>query len=231
MKMILGYRGTQSELAMRRGEIHVAVGSLSSAGMFVKNGYGRFLAVIGGKGLPGVPLLIKVVKTKNAKAIAALIGSQAGLARFTAGPPGIPADRLAALRAAYKVALEDKLLRAQAAKAHRPIVPAYGDEVRDRVRAALNQPPEVVALVRRILKIKAPTNRALGTKLLTKTPDGRWITFKHGSKTIKSKISGSRTKIKIAGKKARRKALAVGMKCDIEYKLGKRNEPKNIECK
>ena len=45
---ILGYRGTQTELAMRRGEIHASLGSLSSAELFVKNGYGRLLTVIGG---------------------------------------------------------------------------------------------------------------------------------------------------------------------------------------
>ena len=230
-KMILGYRGTQSELAMRRGEIHVAVGSLSSAGLFVKNGYGRLLTVIGGAPMKGVPQLMDVVQGKDAKAIAALIASQAELARFTAGPPEIPADRLGALRVAYKAALDEKDLRTQAARADRPIVPAYGEEVRRKVRAALNQPPEVIALVRKILSIKAPSNRVLGTKLLTKTPDGRWITFKHGSKTIKSKISGSRTKIKVNGKKAKRKSLKVGMVCDISYKLGKRNEPKTMECK
>jgi len=230
-KQILGYRGNQSELAMRRGEIEAAIGSLSSADLFVKNGYGRLLAVIGGKAMKGVPQLINVVEGKNAKAIAALIGSQADLARFTAGPPDIPADRLGALRAAYKASLQDKTLRAQAAKAHRPIDPAYGEEVHKKVRAALNQPPEVVALVRKILNVKAPSNKVLGAKLLSRTPDGRWITFKHGSKTIKSKISGSRTKIKVASKKAKRKALKVGMKCDIDYKTGKRNEPKTIECK
>ncbi|MCH8916782.1 MAG: hypothetical protein IIC52_01885 [Proteobacteria bacterium] len=228
---ILGYRGTQTELAMRRGEIHASLGSLSSAELFVKNGYGRLLTVIGGAPMKGVPQLIDVVTGKDAKAIAALIGAQAGLARFTAGPPEIPADRLGALRAAYKAALEDKTLRKQAARAARPIVPAYGEDVRNQVRAALNQPPEVIALVRQILNVKAPSNMVLGTKLLTRTPDGRWITFKHGSKTIKAKISGSRTKIKVNGKKAKRKALKVGMVCDIDYKLGKRNEPKTMECK
>ncbi len=127
--------------------------------------------------------------------------------------------------------MADKDLRAQAAKAGRPIEPLSGDMVRIKVRAALNQPPEVVALVRKILNVKAPSNKVLGTKLLSKTPDGRWITFKHGSKVIKSKISGSRTKIKIAGNKAKRKALKVGMVCDIDYKPGKRNEPKTMECK
>jgi tripartite-type tricarboxylate transporter receptor subunit TctC len=230
-KMILGYRGTQSELAMRRGEIHAAVGSLSSAELFVKNGYGKFLAIIGGKSMKEAPQLIDVVKGKDAKAIAALIGSQADLARFTAGPPAIPADRLAALRTAYDKSMADKTLQAQAARAGRPLEPLSGPEVHKKVRLALNQPPEVVALVRQILNVKAPSNKVLGTKLLSKTPDGRWITFKHGSKTVKAKISGSRTKIKIGGQKAKRKALKVGMACDIDYKPGKRNEPKTIECK
>ncbi|MDX1484268.1 MAG: tripartite tricarboxylate transporter substrate-binding protein [Alphaproteobacteria bacterium] len=230
-KMILGYRGTQSELAMRRGEIHAAVSSLSSAELFVKNGYGRFLAIIGGKKTKDAPQLIDVVEGKDAKAIAALIGSQAELARFTGGPPAIPEDRLKALRTAYDKSMADDALRAQAAKAGRPIEPLGGEEVRVKVRAALNQPPEVVALVREILNVKAPSNKVLGTKLLSKTPDGRWITFKHGAKTIKAKISGSRTKITVDGQKAKRKALKVGMVCDIDYKPGKRNEPKTMECK
>jgi tripartite-type tricarboxylate transporter receptor subunit TctC len=230
-KMILGYRGTQSELAMRRGEIHAAVGSLSSAELFVKNGYGRFLAIIGGKPMKEAPQLIDVVTGKDAKAIAALIGSQADLARFTAGPPAIPADRLSALRAAYDKSMDDKELQQQAEKSGRPLEPLGGAEVAKKVRLALDQPPEVVALVREILNVKAPSNKAMGTKLLSKSPDGRWITFMHGAKTVKAKISGSRTKIQIGGKTAKRKALKVGMACDIDYKPGGDNEPKTIECK
>lgn len=230
-KMILGYRGTDSELAMRRGEIDAAVSSLSSAELFHKNGYGRIIVQIGGKPAGDWPLLSNVVTEPNAKAIAALIGSQAELARFTAGPPAIPADRTAALRAAYKAALEDKELQAQAAKADRPIDPLYGEEVAGLVKAALAQPPEVVALVKEILETKPPSDKATATKLLTKTPDGRWITFKHGEKTVKSKVSGSRTKITIAGNSADRKQLAVGMVCDIDYKPGGDNEPKTIDCK
>ncbi|MBT6801631.1 MAG: hypothetical protein HOA41_08150, partial [Rhodospirillales bacterium] len=109
--------------------------------------------------------------------------------------------------------------------------PLSGEKVALKVRAALNQPPKVIALVRKILNVKAPSLKVLDTKLLSKTPDGRWITFKHGSKTIKAKISGSRSKLKVGGKKAKRKNLKVGMVCDIDYKPGKRNEPKTVECK
>ena len=230
MKLILGYRGTDSELAMRRGEIDAAVGSLSSAELFVKNGYGRFVAQIGGKPAAGAPMLSTVVTDKNSKAIAALIGSQADLARFTAGPGGIPADRAAALVAAFKKSMEDKELIGQAEKTGRPIEPLYGEDVAKAVREALDQPPEIIAMVSEILNIKPPSNKA-ATTLDSVSPDGREITFKHAGKMVKSKVSGSRTKISVGGKSSNRKALKAGMACEIDYKAGGENEPKTIDCK
>lgn len=230
MKLVLGYRGTDSELAMRRGEIDAAVGSQSSADLFVKNGYGRYLAQIGGKPTPGVPMLSTLVTDKNSKAIAALIGSQAELARFTAGPAGIPADRAAALVAAFKASMEDKELIAQAEKTGRPIEPLYGDDVGKMVREALEQPAEVVAMVSEILNIKAPSNKA-ETKIDSVSADGKNITFKMGGKTVKSKLSSSRSKVTIGGKAGSGKDIKVGMTCVIDYKPGGRNEPKSVACK
>jgi tripartite-type tricarboxylate transporter receptor subunit TctC len=230
MKMIFGYDGTDAELAMRRGEIDASIGSLSSATLFVNNGYGRFIAQIGGTPTSGVPMLANIVKEKNAKSITALIGSQAELARFTAGPGGIPADRTAALIAAYKKSMEDKELIVQAEKAGRPVEPLYGEDVAKAVRAALDQPPETVAMVSGILNIKPPSNK-VSTKLGSVSPDGREITFKDSGKDIKSKISGSRTKITINGKPGKRSALKAGMSCEIDYKPGGENEPITIDCK
>lgn len=229
-KIILGYRGNDSELAMRRGEIEAAVGSLSSAALFVSNGYGRILAQIGGKPEANAPMLAEVVEGKDAKAIAALIGSQAELARFTAGPPAIPADRLEALRAAYKKSFSDPEFAEQAKKADRPIDPLFGDDVTQKVKAALDQPPEVIDLVAQILNTKPPSTKT-ETTLATVSPDGRNITFSHAGKTIKSKVSGSRTKITIGGKPDKRKNLKAGMNCTIDYKAGGANEPKTIDCK
>lgn len=229
MKMIFGYDGTDAELAMRRGEIDASLGSLSSATLFVNNGYGRFIAQIGGTATPGVPMLGSIVKDKNAKAIAALIGSQAELARFTAGPGGIPADRTTALIAAYKKSMEDKELIAQAEKAGRPVEPLYGDDVAKAVQAALDQPPETVAMVSEILNIKPPSNK-VSIKLGTVSPDGREITFKDSGKDIKSKVSGSRTKITVDGKSAKRKAVQVGMACTFTWPKVN-SEAQNIDCK
>ncbi|MGY9005718.1 MAG: Bug family tripartite tricarboxylate transporter substrate binding protein [Alphaproteobacteria bacterium] len=231
IQLIPGYGGTHSQLGIMRGEIVGMMGGRSSVRNFVDAGKGRYVLQVGGTPVAGVPQAKDVATDADGKAIVALISSQAELARFTAGPPGMNAAALGVLRAAYKKALLDPKLRAEAKAAKRPIKPGFGEDIAKRVRGAFKQTPATIALLKKVLAKKAPTNMASGTKLLTKTPDGRWITFKHGSKTIKSKISGSRTKITVGGKKAKRKSLKVGMVCDIAYKKGKRKEPKTIKCK
>ncbi len=62
--------------------------------------------------------------------------------------------------------------------------------------------------------------------------EGSWIEFKGADgNMMKSKISGSRTKLTIGGKKAKRKKLLAGMTCDITYVVdGDRNEPSVVSC-
>jgi tripartite-type tricarboxylate transporter receptor subunit TctC len=232
IRLIPGYGGTKSQLAILRGELVGMMGGESSVHSFLGSGKGRALLQIGGKPMVGAPLAKDLVQTPDGKALVSLIGSQAELARFTAGPPKIPAGRLAVLRAAYKQALTSKQLRLEALKANRPVNPGFGEDVARVVRAAFQQTPAAVKLLKEVLNRKPPVIKVAGTKLATITPDGRWITFKNQKgKTIKSKISGSRTKIMLAGKKAKRKALKPGMTCDIAYAPGSRNEPKTITCK
>lgn len=232
IKLIPGYGGTRSQLAIMRGELVGMMGGRSSVRSFVDAGKGRYILQIGGKPVAGVEQAKDAVNTPEGKAIVALISSQAELARFTAGPPKMHKGRLGVLRDAYRKALESSELRAVAKRAKRPIEPLFGENVARRVEAAFAQTPTTVALLKRVLAIKSPTVSVKRTKIATLTPDGRWVTYKDGSgKSIKSKISGSRTKITISGNKAKRKALKVGMVCDITYKPGKRNEPTTMKCK
>ncbi len=231
IKQIPGYGGTKSQLAIMRGEIVGMMGGRSSVRGFVDSGKGRYILQIGGVPVAGVDQAKDLAKTDDAKAIVALIASQAELARFTAGPPKIRKGRLAVLRGAYRKALESKELLAQAKIAKRPIEPMYGEAVAKRVKAAFRQTPVTIALLKEVLSKKAPTVLVKRTKISTLTPDGRWVTYKDGAgKIVKSKISGSRTKITVNGNKAKRKALKVGMACDITYKPGKRNEPTTMKC-
>lgn len=152
-RVLTGYNGNDDQLAMRRGEVAVTIGSRSSFDQFVKNGYGRFLAQIGGKDTD-VPQLRDLVKDPGALSLIELVQSQGDIARLTAGPPGIPPDVLEALRQAYRKALEDKELQEKAAKLERPVEPGYGNEVLNAIVTALKQPPETVALLAQALKKK-----------------------------------------------------------------------------
>ena len=125
--------------------------SRSSWEQFVKNGYGKFVAQIGGS-QTDVPQLGTMVSDPAAKAVIALIQSQGDIARLTAGPPDIPPDRLAALRDAYKKSMADPELQARAEKLERPVDPAFGEDVLKMVQAALNQTPETVALLKEALE-------------------------------------------------------------------------------
>jgi hypothetical protein len=53
-----------------------------------------------------------------------------------------------------------------------------------------------------------------------------------GDEKIRSKISGSRTEIKLNGEKAKRSVLQNGMNCEIEFAPDDaENEPKYLFCK
>jgi hypothetical protein len=77
----------------------------------------------------------------------ALLQSVATLARWTAGPPGIPPDRLAVLRAAHEAALHDPALLATARRLDLLIQPMDGAALTEAIKRVLAQPPETVSLL------------------------------------------------------------------------------------
>jgi tripartite-type tricarboxylate transporter receptor subunit TctC len=153
IKIQSGYSGNDDQLAMRRGEIVGAVSSRSTVEQFMQNGYARYIAQIGGNE-KDFPQLRDLVKEKDALSLIQLIHTQGDIARLTAGPPGIPKDRLDALREAFRKAMEDPELQQKAAKTGRQLDPAYGDDVLAMIKGALNQPPEVVSMLKQALEQK-----------------------------------------------------------------------------
>jgi tripartite-type tricarboxylate transporter receptor subunit TctC len=153
IRLLTGYNGNEDQLAMRRSEIVGTLSARSTWDPFVNNGFGRYIAQIGGTH-KDVPQLASLVTDPDAKTLIALIQSQGDVSRLTAGPPGIPDDRLQALRDAYRKAMEDKELLAKMEKLGLPVDPAYGDDVLKAIKAALNQKPETVKLLDEALKSK-----------------------------------------------------------------------------
>lgn len=229
VELVPGFKGNEGEMSILRNEVTGTIGSRSSLAPFVKNGHAVYAVEVGGPPNSEIPRAEAFAKTAEGRSLVALIASQGALGRLTAGPPGIPDDRLAELRGAYGKALSDPDLLKEAEKLGIPIDPAVGEDVADMVNAALNQSPESVELIAAVMNIEVPTV-TVKTELLMVENKGKLITFNSGDEKIESKVSGSRSKVMIGGKDDNRKNLKVGMLCTIEYAPGGENEPKLVDC-
>jgi len=148
-----GYMGTDDQVAMRRGEVAGAIASRAAYEQFIKSGFGRVVAQIGGSE-KDAPQLATLVSDPRGRELASLVQAQGDIARLTAGPPHIAAPQLGALRDAYRKALEDRALRARAEKLERPVEPLYGDDVLKSVRVALDQKPETIQILKDALNAR-----------------------------------------------------------------------------
>jgi putative tricarboxylic transport membrane protein len=153
IQVITGYNGSDDQLAMRRGEVQGIVGSRSTFQQFVDEGHGKFIAQIGGSETD-VPQLSSMVDSEEGKKAIALVESQSNISRLTAGPAGMPADRLAALRDAYAAATSDPEFLKKAESLGLPVDPLVGDQVAAAVAKALDQTPEMVAFLKESLEKK-----------------------------------------------------------------------------
>ena len=138
MRVISGYPGGNDiSLAMERGEVQGRCGwswsSLKSThGHWVKDKKVTLLAQLGlskHADLPNVPSIMDFAKTSEDKAMLRLIFARQGLGRPFLAPPGIPAERLAALRKAFDAAMKDADFLADADKGKMEINPLTGPQV------------------------------------------------------------------------------------------------------
>lgn len=149
--LITGYDGNDGLLAMRRGEVQGTLGARSSLEPFVAEGHGYFLAQIGGSTID-VPQLSSMVSDPLALQAIALVESQGNISRLTAAPPGVPEDRLQALRDAYTAAVSDPEFLERAVALGLPIDPLIGEDVGVAVAKALDQTPEVIEYLKSSLE-------------------------------------------------------------------------------
>ncbi len=159
VRVVFGLALRDAQLSMMRGEIDGEIGAASSQREFVKHGYGYTVMRVGQDDDTDtrIPDANDLVTTVEGRAIVDLIRSQAMLLRWTAGPPGIPDDRLAVLRDAYMAALRDTALLTEARAFDIPIVPMDGATLAKEVERALAQSPEMVALIASSVGVEVKT--------------------------------------------------------------------------
>ncbi len=96
--------------------------------------------------LPDVPLVLDLTNDEKIKAALKLFFSRQHIARPFALPPGVPEDRLAALRKAFDVTMKDKEFVAEALKLELEVRPVSGVEMTALVKELYASPPDVAQI-------------------------------------------------------------------------------------
>jgi tripartite-type tricarboxylate transporter receptor subunit TctC len=151
-KIVIGYKTSEDiNLALERGEVQARAFGINSIMAqhpdWLRAHKVAFLAQAGVKRdqeLGDVPLLTELASTEQQRQILKLISAPAGLGHPYLAPPGVPADRVAALRAAFDATLRDKAFLADVEKLQIAIDPMGAAEVGQIVADTINAPPEVV---------------------------------------------------------------------------------------
>jgi len=162
-KVVTGYKSTQDiHLAMERGEIHGNGASnwttlLALNGDWVREKKVNAIAQWAFKkhpDLPNVPLVLDLAKNEQDRAALELAIARLEYGRPYFVPPGVPADRVQALRRAFDATMKDKDFLADAAKAKLEINPLTGEQMQQVIAKVLRTPEPVVARVRKALEVK-----------------------------------------------------------------------------
>jgi len=152
-KVISGYKGLgKIMLAMESGEVQAMVGSWvsfkTSFAWQVKSGNAKILVQMvptRHRGLPDVPATAEVATTPEGKAVANFLASSAGIGRALAVPPGVPQNRVAALRKAFAAAVKDPAYLAEIKKRNLDANPADHATLEKIVMDTLATPPAIIA--------------------------------------------------------------------------------------
>lgn len=162
-KPIPGYAGSaQINLAMERGEVMGRGGnswsSVQTANMnWVKENKINILLQVGFEkepDLPKVPLLLDLVKDEERKAVIRVVSLPTALGYGHWVAPGVPKDRVAALRAAYATAMKDPEFIAETQKTGMVIRVQPGETLDSLVRQVTQAPKTVLDRTAQILKWK-----------------------------------------------------------------------------
>jgi tripartite-type tricarboxylate transporter receptor subunit TctC len=161
-KLVTGYPGgNEVGLAMERGEVKGRCGwswsSVKSLHLdWVKSGKVRVLIQLALKkhpDLPNVPLVMDLAKTPEQKQMLKLVFVRQSMGRPFLAPPGVPADRAAALRKAFDATMKDKDFLAVAAKQNLEMNPVSGQELQDLVEEAYKAPKALAQRVATLLDV------------------------------------------------------------------------------
>ena len=93
--------------------------------------------------LPDTPLIMDLAKTDEQRQMFKLVFARQVMGRPFLTPPGLPPERLAALRKAFMDTMKDPEFLAEAERMKLEITPVAGDKVQALVEEIYRQSPEI----------------------------------------------------------------------------------------
>src|SRR5262249_52675424 len=157
-KIVTGYPGgNQINLAMERGEVQARNNTWSSW-KATKPTWLRdkeiVIIVQAGPRAPDLdaPSGEDFARTPHDRQLIQPLTSGTHLGRPMATTPDVPADRLAALRAAYRATMADPEFRAETEKAGFEVAPVYGEDMQKIVERIMSTPKELASRAKHLVE-------------------------------------------------------------------------------
>jgi tripartite-type tricarboxylate transporter receptor subunit TctC len=163
--LVQGYPGgPEIDLAVERGEIHCRAFTIEAFlsrepyHTWRKKSFVRNIIQTGRKRdsklteTPTIWELMDRYKTPEAsRRLASVVLAAGALGRPMLGTPGIPPDRVKMLRDAFNATMKDPEFLAELDKRKFDLDPTSGEELDKIVKDALNQPPDIIARLKKLL--------------------------------------------------------------------------------
>lgn len=151
-KLVSGYEGSaQIRLAVERGEVQGTSSTLWRVEKdWVRQQNLRVLyqtPLEREPDLADVPTLTELGRTDDERKMLRFFSSYTIIGRSILAPPGVPADRVAALQAAFSETMKDPAFAAEAAKSQMVIDPLDGPQIAALLKEAYSAPPDIRARV------------------------------------------------------------------------------------
>lgn len=155
-KIVSGYKGAANlNVAMERGEIEGRGASWLSVQLAAPQWIAEkkikaivFASITREPTAPDVPTLVELVTDPRQKQAAEFLSAESDFGRSVFLPPGVPPERVAALRKAFEDSLKDPELLADAHKRRLPIEPASAEALAQLTAKVLATPKEVIELAK-----------------------------------------------------------------------------------
>ena len=150
-KLVEGYDTSQNIiLAMERGELQglcqTLAGLRTTRPGWIEQGKFKILFNLERDPVPGLdaPTIYDFTKTDEQREIIALYDSNLELGRPLIAPPGVPPERIAALRHAFAAMTEDADFKADAAKLGYVVTLRRGEEIQQSVARLMATPKAII---------------------------------------------------------------------------------------